>query len=108
MAVLIFSEPNKVITTGYGRTLLIKLIIAAAIITVAAWNRKRILPSIATEPRSYERWGHLCQTLSYEAALLIAVISVTAASSSNSSPDHQHQDQTQQESDGPIRNLVRG
>lgn len=97
MAVLIFSEPNKVITTGYGRTLLIKLIIVAAIITVAAWNRKRILPSIATEPRSYERWGHLCQTLSYEAALLIAVISVTGFLS-NSSPDHQHQDQTQQES----------
>lgn len=96
MAVLIFSEPNKIITTGYGRTLLIKLIIVSAIITMAAWNRKRILPSIASEPRSHERWGHLRQTLSYEATLLVAVIALTGFLS-NSSPDHQHQDQTQPE-----------
>ncbi|WP_129660444.1 copper resistance protein CopC [Rothia uropygialis] len=96
MALLIFSEPNDIITTGYGRTLLIKLIIVAVTIAVAAWNRKRILPSIAAEPRSHERWRHLRQTLSYEAALLVAVIAVTGFLS-NSSPGQQHQDQTRHE-----------
>lgn len=93
MAALIISTPSQLVATGYGRTLLIKLAIVASIIAIAGWNRKRILPAVAAEPTVSKRWEGLRRTLSYEAALLCAVVVVTGLLS-NSSPDHQHE-QTQ-------------
>lgn len=95
MAVLVFSDPSKVIGTGYGRTLLIKLVIVAAAVGIAAWNRRGILPAIAAEPAVSTRWTQLRRTVSYEAALLAAVIAVTGFLG-NSSPDHEHHHETGQ------------
>ena len=85
MAVLVVGSWAALLDTGYGLTLLLKLGIVAAVIPLAAWNRTRLLPRILRHPTAKLGWAHLRRILSYEAALLIAVVAVTAFLS-NSSP----------------------
>lgn len=89
MTALILNAPPQLINTGYGRTLLLKLCIVAAIIALAAWNRTRLLPRIVAHPSPNLRWLTLKRTLSYEAALIITVIVITGYLG-NSSPNHTH------------------
>ncbi|WP_198394997.1 copper resistance CopC/CopD family protein [Brevibacterium yomogidense] len=92
MAVLILDDVASLVGTGYGRMLLVKLGVVAAVVCLAAWNRWRLLPRLLAEPSPEIQRDHLRRTLQYEAALLIAVIAVTGILS-NSSPDHKHTDQ---------------
>ncbi|WP_375383946.1 copper resistance protein CopC [uncultured Microbacterium sp.] len=89
MAVLIIGSWDAVLGTGYGRTLLLKLGIVAAVVVLAAWNRTRLLPRITARPTAALQWTSLRRILSYEAALLIAVIAITGFLT-NSSPSHDH------------------
>lgn len=91
MAVLIVGTWDAVLGTGYGRTLLLKLGIVAAVVVLAAWNRTRLLPRITARPTAALQWASLRRILSYEAALLVAVIAITGFLS-NSSPAHDHHD----------------
>ncbi|RCS61202.1 copper resistance protein CopC [Microbacterium sp. JB110] len=91
MAVLIVGTWDAVLGTGYGRTLLLKLGIVAAVVALAAWNRTRLLPRITARPTAALQWASLGRILSYEAALLVAVIAITGFLT-NSSPAHDHHD----------------
>src|SRR5690606_3540055 len=77
MAVLIVGSWDRLIDTGYGRALLLKLGIVVAVIALAAYNRTRLLPRIAARPTAALQWANLKRILTYEAAVLIAVVMVT-------------------------------
>lgn len=75
MALVIFDAPSALILTGYGRTLMVKLILVAVVITIAAWNRRHLLP-VATGGAAAVR-QRLRELLIKEAALLCAVVATT-------------------------------
>nr|WP_262927833.1 CopD family protein [Microbacterium sp. NIBRBAC000506063] len=85
MAILILDSWDALVSTGYGRTLLLKLGIVVAVVALAAWNRTRLLPAITRRPPATLQWATLRRILGYEAALLVTVIAVTGFLS-NSSP----------------------
>lgn len=77
MGVLIVGSPDALVGSAYGRTLLLKLGIVAAVVAVAAWNRFVLLPRLAGESADRRRPTMLARALRIEAALLIAVVAVT-------------------------------
>lgn len=87
MAVMIVGDLPTLVDTGYGRNLLLKFGIVIAVITLAAWNRTRLLPRIIQKPTVSLQWASLRRILGYEAALLIAVLIITGFLT-NSSPSH--------------------
>ncbi|GAA1012229.1 hypothetical protein Aple_008250 [Acrocarpospora pleiomorpha] len=64
-------------TTGYGRLVLVKLVLVLAVIGVAAWNRYRLVPSVLSGPRRQDTLGALRRTVGIEAAGLAVVVAVT-------------------------------
>lgn len=93
MAVLIVGSWQTLVSTGYGLLLTIKLIIIAAVIAVAAWNRTSLLPRIARHPSAERQWVSLRRTLTAEAILLVGVLAVTGFltnTSPTTTPEHSH------------------
>lgn len=88
MAILIVETPEKLVGTGYGRALLIKLCIIAVVIVLAAWNRRKLLPLIVRRPTTSMRWRALRRIIVLEASMLAAAIIVTGILT-NASP-HSH------------------
>lgn len=64
-------------TTGYGRLVLVKLVLVVAVVGVAAWNRYRFVPSVLSGTRSPATLGALRRTVGIEAAGLAVVVAVT-------------------------------
>ncbi len=91
MGVLIVGSFDALITTSYGLTLLLKIGIVIPVIAIAVYNRTRLLPRITSRPTARMQWQTLTRTLSYEAALLIAVLLLTGFLT-NLSPTHEHHD----------------
>lgn len=89
MGIMIVGDVDTLLTSVYGLTLLLKTSIVIPIIAIAAYNRLCLIPSLATRPTAPMRWRFLTRTLSYEAALLIAVLAVTGFLT-NLSPGHEH------------------
>jgi len=89
MGVMIVGSFDALITTNYGLTLLLKIGIVIPVIVIAFYNRTRLLPRIASGPTARMQWLTLTRTLSYEAALLIAVLLLTGFLT-NLSPTHEH------------------
>lgn len=89
MGVLVTGSVEKLITTAYGRMLLVKLGIVVAVVALAAWNRFALVPQLRTRLGEVSRWQWLNRVLRYEAALLVAVMAVTGFLA-NSSPNHDH------------------
>ncbi|SJN10461.1 Copper resistance protein CopC [Leucobacter sp. 7(1)] len=89
MGVMIVGSFDALITTSYGLTLLLKIGIVIPVIVIAFYNRTRLLPRIASRPTARMQWQILTRTLSYEAALLIAVLLLTGFLT-NLSPTHEH------------------
>lgn len=77
MGYLIIGSWEALLTSGYGRLLLIKLGIVAIVVALAARNRLQLLPRIARMPGSESQWAALRRMLRWEAVLLVAVIAVT-------------------------------
>jgi copper transport protein len=99
MAWALVRVPGALTTTGYGWTLLAKLVLVALAVAVAAYNRSRLVPAIAARQapagasvdtdagtdadevrvvrRSRGAWRQLRTTLGIEALLLVAVLLVT-------------------------------
>ncbi|GAB2569080.1 copper resistance protein CopC [Leucobacter ruminantium] len=90
MAILIVGSWGTLFGSDYGRFLLIKLGIIAAVILLAAWNRLHFLPRITRQPSERQQWVSLRRTLTGEAVLLIAVIAVTGFLT-NTSPTAAHE-----------------
>jgi len=67
-------------STNYGRLLIVKVIIAALAIGIAAWNRYALLPRILAATGNTERREaatEIRRTVSAEASVLVAVLLVT-------------------------------
>jgi len=83
-------------TTGYGRTLLIKVTLAGAVTLIAAWNRLRLVPRFHEGESEHAPRATLRRTVASEAVLLALLLLVTgvlvslaperAASSRSSTP----------------------
>lgn len=77
MGVLIVGSVEALLTSGYGRLLLLKLGIVAVVVALAALNRLVLLPRIGRAPGDAQRWARLRRTLAWEAGLIVAVLAVT-------------------------------
>lgn len=64
-------------TTGYGRLVLVKLVLVLAVVGVAAWNRYRFVPSVLSGARREATLAALRRTVGFEAAGLAVVVAVT-------------------------------
>ena len=73
---LYLGSPVALVKSGYGRTLLVKLIILAPLLLLAAINRWRIVPRLAVLARL---WRPLTMVVRLETALALTVALVAAA-----------------------------
>lgn len=64
--------------TSYGRLLLVKLAIVAAIAAVAVYNRSRLVPAVTRADGDGAGWRTLRRTTAVEAVAMVAVLAVTA------------------------------
>ncbi|MFN8041061.1 MAG: copper resistance protein CopC [Acidimicrobiales bacterium] len=82
---------NNLLTTTYGRLLLAKVLVAAAVGVVALYNNVRLLPSLGDEEEDFvqgelgnapaaprPRWDRLVRTARLEAIGLVVVLAITA------------------------------
>ncbi len=80
-----------VLDTGFGRAVLIKVVLIAALIAIGAVNRRRVVPGLkrlVAATAAPGQVGHLVRrTLRAEVALVVAVLGVTAALVSYPPPD---------------------
>jgi len=92
----ILGSLEAVLTTAYGRTLLVKVAVALCVVGVAAWNRYRLVPrlDVAGRDRGSSPGGGaapalagLRRTVVAEAALLAVVLAVTGVVVSRSPVD---------------------
>ncbi|MFO7777593.1 MAG: copper resistance protein CopC [Nitriliruptoraceae bacterium] len=101
MAWPLVGQPDALLGTAYGVTLLVKLTVVAVVVGVAAYNRRRLVPAIVAgvtprstvphptrEPaavattaeqvdRAAAAWAQLQRTLRVEVVLLVGVLLVT-------------------------------
>lgn len=66
---------GALVTTTYGWTLLAKIALVAAVVGVAAYNRRALVGAVA---RSGDAWRRLSATVRFEAVAIAAVLGVTA------------------------------
>ncbi|MET4224977.1 copper resistance CopC/CopD family protein [Oerskovia enterophila] len=70
----ILGSLDALLTTGYGRTLLVKVGLALVLVVIAAWNRYLLVPHITSDPVGL---GRLRRTVATEAVLLVVLLGVT-------------------------------
>lgn len=64
--------------TGYGVALIVKVAMVLTVLAIAGWNRYRLVPAIAAQPKPADTaWPKLRRTVRVEALLLVAVIATT-------------------------------
>jgi len=78
LAVLVLGSVPALFDTNYGRTLLVKLGFVAVIAVLAWWNKVYLVPAVRRVEPSRDQWRRLTGAVRDEAALLVAVICVTA------------------------------
>ncbi|MFC4902856.1 CopD family protein [Kocuria oceani] len=72
----ILGDAEALVTTGYGRLLLLKVLVVAGVVGVAAWNRWRLLPRVRARSDPAAR-DDLRSALHTEGALLLFVLVLT-------------------------------
>jgi copper transport protein len=80
MSSVLVGSAAALTSTGYGRTLLLKLGAVAVVLLLAAANRQRLVPAIVRRDRDAgadAAWGQLHRTVRAEALLVVAVLLVT-------------------------------
>ena len=82
---------DQLLHTGFGRAVLIKVVLIPALVALGAINRRRVVPRLRALVESAAApgaAGHLLRrTLRAEVALVLAVLGVTAALVSYPPPD---------------------
>jgi copper resistance protein D len=76
MAWFLLGDLWALVTTDYGQTLLIKLLLVGATLILAAVNKLRFVPALRTGDERAAR--HLARSIEIETALLLAVLATTA------------------------------
>lgn len=79
MGAVILQAWEPLVSTNYGRALLLKIGLVVVVLLIAAHNRYRLVPSIERAPTSIDGWVALRIALLREAALIAAVLTVTGA-----------------------------
>ena len=73
---------NSILTTTWGQLILAKIGLTLIVVLIAAWNRRKLVPSLITPTENTSelavRWATLLRTIRAEAVLLVAVIALTA------------------------------
>lgn len=68
--------PRALWETGYGWTLMAKLVGVAAVVAVGAYNRRRLVPAVTRG--AGDAWAQLQRTVRMEVAGILVVVAVTA------------------------------
>ncbi len=76
MAWLLLGDLRALVATGYGQTLLIKLLLVGAVLTLAAANKLRFVPAMQAGDDKAAR--HLARSIEIEAAVILVVLAATA------------------------------
>jgi putative copper resistance protein D len=76
MAWLLLGDLQALVTTGYGQTLLIKLVLVSAILSLAAANKLRFVPAMQAGDGKAAR--HLARSIEIETAVMLVVLAATA------------------------------
>ena len=70
---------DSLISTTYGRLLLVKVLITGAILAVAGYNRSRLVPALVDDDDPPEAgWRRLRRSVSIEAIALVLVLALTS------------------------------
>ncbi len=73
---------NSILTTTWGQLILAKIGLTLIVVLIAAWNRRKLVPSLTSPTENTSelavRWATLLRTIRAEAVLLVAVIALTA------------------------------
>ena len=76
MAWMLLGNMWALVTTGYGQTLLIKLALVGAVLTLAAANKLRFVPAMQSGDEKAAR--HLARSIEIETVVILMVFIVTA------------------------------
>lgn len=73
---------HALVTTTWGQLVLVKIGLTSVIIAIAAWNRRRLVPSLVTPSTSASvrtaKWKMLLRTVRLEAVILVAIVGLTS------------------------------
>jgi putative copper resistance protein D len=76
LAWLLLGDLRALVTTGYGQTLLIKLVLVGAVLALAAANKLRFVPAMQAGDTKAAR--HLARSIEIETAVILVVLAATA------------------------------
>jgi len=79
LAVIIVGSFPELVGSGYGRLLLVKLVIVAAIGGLALWNRLALVPHLARDGVTGRAWHQLALAVRLEAVGVVLVVGLTSA-----------------------------
>jgi putative copper resistance protein D len=72
---------SALVSTGYGQALILKVVLVAGLLALAAANKLRFIPGLqANDPNAA---AHLAKSITIEWMVILAVLAVTAVLTSN-------------------------
>ncbi len=77
MIVIVSDQPGDIISTGWGRALLLKTALVGVAVAAARWNERRLSAQVATGADEAARWRIVRTVASCEAVLLIVVVGLS-------------------------------
>ena len=72
----LLGDMRALVATGYGQTLLVKLVLVGAVLTLAAANKLRFVPAMQAGDDNAAR--HLARSIEIETAVILVVLAATA------------------------------
>lgn len=77
MAILIPDRFAGVVESGWGRVLLVKVVLVAVVVAVARWNERRLVMRVSAGLDDERRWRTVRTVVVAEAALVVVVVVMT-------------------------------
>ncbi len=78
LAIAILDTPSELLTTSWGRVLIIKLLAVAAAAAIGAYNHFVTVPALESDPTDAEAGDRLRSLVRVEGVILLVVVAVTA------------------------------
>lgn len=75
----ILDSPGELVSTGFGRLLIVKVVAVAAAAALGGYNFRYVIPQLVESPNDGEASELLRATVRIEAWILVAVVGITAA-----------------------------
>lgn len=76
MAWIVLGGISALLTTGYGQTLLAKMLLVGALLTLRAVNKLRFVPAMLAGDK--QTAGHLTRSIEIETGIILTVLAATA------------------------------